>query len=819
MPNLKYKLILISGVLLANSSSFAATPTPAQIAQFQALPKHQQEMLAKEMGVDLSSLAVSTSIEQSEPDLDKKPPGQIRATKPRLQEAPKDLNAEVELSHFGYDVFSGEALDFTPVDNLPVPIDYQIAPGDEIRVQLFGKSYNDFNLEVDRDGKINIPGFGPEYVIGQTLGELKLYIDSLIKQKAIGVDAVVSLSEMRTMQVFITGDVAKPGAYNVNGLTTLSQAMIASGGVNTTGSLRDIQVKRMGNTVVRFDAYDLLVNGDSSDDVRLQAGDTIFVPLRKSSVAIKGEVYRPAYYELIGDTSIGKLLELAGGALPTAYLSKVNIRRSSSSGVEKITLDLSLNKSRQFEVLAGDEVSLLPIGESVNNAIVLRGEFVTQGAFEFVPNARISDVIHKQDLKENADLNYALLVRESNAERDISVLQFNLGEVLSDPSSSSNIKLQIGDQLFVFDNGLDLDYWYRKEKSQKGLVSKELESKDMKVFDSDTGAFVELEREKRLTVGNIDQFSYADNVKLSNRETLLKPIIERLKAQADLANPAQLIKVSGAVKYPGVYPLAINSNFKQVVQAAGGFSEQAYLYNAELSRAEKTKNDFVLKHFSFSPNEVISGVDQLEIAPLDHIVIKTQPNWQRDYSVELQGEVVFPGTYTFRRGETLQDVIERAGGLTQYAYPHGAVFSRESLKRQEQERLKLLNLQLKQEIGNLALRRQNSSATYTTSPSEALTIADELATTEAVGRLVINLPEALAGDVNSDLMLEKGDKLYIPARQPVISVMGEVQFASNHTYQPSMSIEDYISSAGGTKKQADTDRVYVVRADGSVVFC
>ena len=337
-------------------------------------------------------------------------------------------------------------------------------------------------------------------------------------------------------------------------------------------------------------------------------------------------------------------------------------------------------------------------------------------------------------------------------------------------------------------------------------------------MDSATGALVEKEQQKKLDIADDDKFAVADDFRLSSRESLLKPIIERLKAQASLDEQAKIIEITGAVKYPGVYPLTENSSFEKLIAAAGGFAEQAFLYSAELSRSEKIKQDFVVQHYAFSPNEILSGQDKLDIQAQDHIVIKTQPNWQRGNSIELQGEVVFPGTYTFQRGETIQDLIERAGGLTQFAYAQGAVFSRESLRRQEEERLKLLNLQLKQEIGNLALRRQNSSATYTTSPAEAMTIADELASTEAIGRLVINLTKALAGNSDADIIVEKGDKLYVPARQPIISVMGEVQFSSNHTFTPGMTIDDYISSAGGTKKQADTDRVYVVRADGSVML-
>lgn len=812
----KSKLTLLSILLLTTTPVMATAPTQAQIEQFQSLPPAQQEMLAKQMGVDLTAIVDSERAQNQSTAVTEAPKAK-RATE--LQEPQeKSEGHENELPFFGYDVFAGEALDFTPIDNLPVPIDYQIAPGDEIRVQLFGKTYHDYKLKVDRDGKINIPKFGPEYVAGQTFGELKLYIDSLIKRKAIGVDAVVSLSEIRTMQVFITGDVSKPGAYNVNGLTSLSQALIASGGIKKTGSLRNIQVKRMGNTVARFDAYDMLIEGNSSNDVRLQAGDTIFVPLKKLSATIRGEVRRPAHYELKGTTTIDDLLNISGGPVATASLSKVNIQRRSPQGIKQLTIDLASDKSRKFRIQAGDEVTLFPASLEIKNAIALRGEFVNQGAFEFKANSRITDVIRKKDLKENADLNYGLIVRETNVHRDVEILQFNLAKALQEPESSSNLKLRKSDQIFIFDNGLDLEYWYRKREANKKSVSESLGLKGVEVLDEDTGALIVTEQEKRLSTANTDSYAIADNIRLSSREVLLKPIIERLKAQAALKKSARIVEISGAVKFPGVYPLANNATFSQVIEAAGGFSEQAYLYSAELSRTEKTKHEFAVKHFNFSPQDVLLGTEVLSIAPLDHLIIKTQPYWQRDYAIELQGEVVFPGTYTFQRGETLQDVIERAGGLTKYAYPQGAVFSRESLKRQEEERLKLLNLQLKQEISNLALRRQSSSARYTTSPSEALSIADALASTKAMGRLVINLPQALAGNKSSDLMLEKGDKLYIPAKQPIISVIGEVQFASNHTYQPGMSIEEYVQSAGGTKKQADTDRVYIVRADGSVML-
>lgn len=153
-----------------------------------------------------------------------------------------------------------------------------------------------------------------------------------------------------------------------------------------------------------------------------------------------------------------------------------------------------------------------------------------------------------------------------------------------------------------------------------------------------------------------------------------------------------------------------------------------------------------------------------------------------------------------------------------FAYPQGAVFSREVLRLQEQQRMKMVTNSLRQEIASLTLRRQSSAATYTSSPTEAMKVVDDLLDIPAIGRLVIDLPNILLGNAQDDVMLEDGDKLYIPPRRNTISVLGQVQIASNFTFKPGLSVEKYISLAGGEKKQADTDRVYVIRANGAVML-
>ncbi|RYU41521.1 sugar transporter [Aliivibrio finisterrensis] len=863
------KTLTASLFAMISTSAIAFTPSADQIAQFQKLPKSQQEQLARQYGVDISVLTGASSSKGRSTNTVPQDP--IRANAPKelsYDEQMKKLAEEEEgkLQPFGYEMFAGEVDTLTPVDNLPVPNDYVMAPGDEVAIQIYGKSSEELNLVIDRKGRLNFPEFGPIAVSGQTFADMQTHLISIIKQKMLGVDVLVSMGAMRTMQVYVVGEATQPGAYNVNGLTTVTQALIASGGIKESGSLRHVELKRKGKVVERFDVYDLLLKGDSRSDVRLLSGDTLYIPTKNSSVELDGAVKRPAIYELKGKTTLSRLLSFGGGLQPNAFLSKVNITRMGSNGYEQFTVDMSTSKGKNFIIKDGDKVVVSKAAESLNNAVALRGEVARQGAYNFKKGMKVSDIVSsvRTDLKQSADLNYALIVREINKQRDIEVLQFNLGEAIANPNSKENLSLQESDQIFVFNSGLDLEYWFgsyadereqKRKEEEKKLAEQQLaqaqlyqnqalsqhpsqslspqqgmngvnnpnvvgQQRSIETIDAATGALIKTESAMKLKTDDGDTVSKSEKLRQESREKLLTPIIDRLKSQATLDNPARLIEISGAVKYPGIYPLSKEGTIKQVISAAGGLTEQAYLDSAEWTIRDVNGSELITEQRKISLREALSadGEQNFILTGQDRVIVKTKPNWQEGYTIELQGEVVFPGTYSFTRGETLQEVIERAGGLTEYAYADGSVFSRERLKRLEEERLKILNMQLKQEIGNLAMRRQTSSAQYTTQPSDALLIADELAKTEAMGRMVISIPRAIEGDKIANLMLEKGDKLYIPARNPVISIMGEVQFTSNQLFEPNMTVEEYIEAAGGTKKQADTDRIYVVRADGSVMI-
>ncbi len=409
MPSLINRIVQFSAILclfVSGHFALAVTPTAEQIAQFKSLPQSQQQALAERLGFDLKDDVINTNSSLESESISA--PTRVTSTEstPRIKES----SGASPLGWFGYDFFSGGTEGFSAIDNIPIPLDYVIGPGDEIQVMVFGKSEKSYRLKVDREGKITFPEFGPEYVAGKTFEEAREHIKELVERKVIGVETEVSLGSIRTMQVFVAGEVKKPGAYNVNGITTISQLLSASGGIKRTGSLRNIQLKRRGKVVGEFDAYDILLKGDVSRDVRLLAGDTLFVPVKSNDVVIIGDVVRPAHYEMSQSKSIKTLINYAGGTKANAFLSQVNVLRYSSTGKIQFTLDLSQPDSWKFSLQNGDQVMVPHMSERLNNAVALRGDVVRQGAYNFKPGMHISDLVsnERRDLKQTAELGYAL---------------------------------------------------------------------------------------------------------------------------------------------------------------------------------------------------------------------------------------------------------------------------------------------------------------------------------------------------------------------------------------------------------------------------
>ncbi|MGL5486997.1 MAG: SLBB domain-containing protein [Shewanella sp.] len=819
-------LCLLSAALIG---TVVAAPqiTPEMMAKFKQLSPAQQQALAAQYGVDTSQLGEGAGQKSSVTPVKTAPvvaPREVDYSQTSQRPLVAGVAQEGALQPFGYNVFAGEPLTDAPVVDMPVADDYVMGPGDEIRVQLYGKENATYSLAIGREGFIDFPSLGPIAASGQTFQQLRSELESRIKEQKIGVEAFISFGALRTMQVFVMGDAYRPGAYNVNGMATVTQALQAAGGIDTVGSLRKIQVKRAGNKVIDVDLYKMLVWGDTSQDIRLRSGDTVFVPAKGNEVSIDGLVKRPAIYELSGPAALSNVLGLAGGMKASA-LNEVSVTRYGESGMRVFNLNLSNQHDRQFVVRDGDKIDVKPSTTEYSQAVVVKGAVVRDGVFSFEPGMRISRVLQsaERDLTSVTDLNYALVVREMDAQRNIEVLQFNLGNALQMPGGEDDIRLQPRDQVLIFsyDATDRLKQVANSQPSSEGLnqLTQQRIQQQADTVENSTGALVkagELNKQDKMTLAKVSDSTETEAMVGASRQALLAPVLERLKAQAAQGKPVQIVEVRGEVKYPGIYPLTRYSRTHDLILAAGGLNEKANII--ELSRVNERGNDIAIENQRLD----LATANRVTGSPLvqskDSLNVLPHPQWREEATVQVFGEVKFPGTYTVRRGESLHDLIQRVGGITPYANPNGTVFAREALRKQEAERLELLRDELKQEIATMTLRRQSSIANYNSSPAEAMTVVNQLENTKAIGRMTIDMPAILIGEKNADVMLQDGDKVYVPALQNVVSIQGMVQFPSTHIYDSGLSIKDYLSRAGGTKKQADTDRIYVIKANGSVML-
>jgi protein involved in polysaccharide export with SLBB domain len=676
---------------------------------------------------------------------------------------PVDTDA---LKPFGYDLFAGVPTTFAPVTDVPVPSEYVIGPGDRFDVQLIGNTKGKHSLVVNRDGRIMFPELGPIAVSGLRVDEAKARIEQRVADQMIGTQVTVSMGDLRSIRVFVVGEANQPGSYTVSSLATITNALFVSGGVKPIGSLRNIQLKRNGRIVSQLDLYDLLLNGDTSGDARLLPGDVIFIPPVGTTVGATGEVRRPAIYELRGEASAADLLHLAGGLTPEAdprlaTLQRIDERR------ERVVLDVDLTnpQARTTRLRTGDLLRVPGVRATYSNAVRVDGHVLRPASVEYRGGLRLTDVIPSaDDLKPNADQRYVLIRREDAGTRRVQVLSADLSEAWRAPTTEANPRLAPRDRIYV--------------------------------FDLETG-----------------------------RRAILDPILQELKLQAVSDEPSQIVRVSGRVRVPGEYPLEPGMTVSDLIRAGGGLAEEAYGGEADLARYEvrdgQSRKTDVVKVDLRRALARDPAADQV-LAPFDFLVVKEISQWSSQETVRLEGEVRFPGEYPIERGETLRSVIERAGGLTPLAFPQGSVFTRESLKERERRQVEILVDRLKQDLGTLALQATQVTAGAPQQASETLAIGqsllEDLRNAEPVGRLVIDLDRILAAESGSaaDVILKDGDVLRVPQTAQEVTVIGEVQSATSHLYDPAFARDDYIRMSGGPTQKADDRRIYVVRANGSV---
>lgn len=668
----------------------------------------------------------------------------------------EDLSAR-DLEPYGYSLFEGRSRSFQSHRNIPVPTDYVVGPGDVVRIQFFGTQNAQYEIPIDRGGSLSLPELGPVTVAGLSFNSMRDDIARRASEQLIGTQVSVTLSELRSIQAILVGDVEAPGSYTVSALATMMDVLFAGGGISENGSLRNVQLKRGGRVITKLDLYELLLNGDSSSNRRVRSGDVIFVPPAGPRVTVTGEVKRPAMYEFRSEISASEAIALAGGATAKAFLGGVKIERSvPAAGLAVIDVNLTREQGKSAKIVDGD-ILVVP-GETVqvDQAVTLVGHVYRPGVYQWVEGMRLSRILgSSRMLRSQADPGYVLIRRESTPNGPIEVLSADIGAVWTGQAGAIDPVLAPRDKIYVF-------------------------------------SFTE------------------------GREVYLKPIIEQLRLQAKSSSPTPIVKIGGRVKVPGDYPLEEGMTIADLVRAGGGLDESAFRDIAELTRY--TTSDGNSRQTLLVDVELAKALDSIEAAnillqPFDYLNIKEITRWTEENVVEIGGEVAFPGTYPIYHGEALSSVLERAGGLTNFAFPEGSIFTREVLREREREQLDVLASRVESDLATLAL----SDPSQTEAISIGQGLLTQLKTAEPAGRLVIDLSDVVAGNTEKDIFLRNGDELVIPSKKQEVTVLGEVQYATSHLWEANLDRDDYIARSGGITVKADKRRIYVVRANGEVV--
>ena len=403
--NNTFSYILFSALFAFSTSAFSIGVldglglTPSQ--------QMQAQLLASQLGVTTDQFKGNTIDRpnfKGSIDLDKDKEGVKEYQYSKIERLLNGESVEqslinpIILKQFGYDMFNKVPLTFAPVTDAPVPSNYVIGPGDTVNILFFGKKSIDLSQQVTRDGNLEIPELGPVSVVGLTFSELKANINERIDNQMIGVKASISLGALRSIRVFVLGDVKKPGSYTVNSLATLTNAILASGGITRIGTLRDIQLKRNGKIISHFDLYDLLLRGDTSSDRRLLPGDVVFVPPIGSTVGVLGEVRRPAIYEFKEDRKIlSAIIVASGGATPNAKTISVMIKSVNSiDGISATQVNLTTERGKAHQLKDGDMIHLVPVMEyNQDGFVTLAGEVQKPGVYIISPDETLTSVIQR----------------------------------------------------------------------------------------------------------------------------------------------------------------------------------------------------------------------------------------------------------------------------------------------------------------------------------------------------------------------------------------------------------------------------------------
>lgn len=682
---------------------------------------------------------------------------------------------------FGQSLFVQPPSTFAPVDWTQVPSDYIIGPGDELQINIWGQVQANLRTIVDRAGQIYVPQVGEISVAGVHYGNLEDHLKHEISKIFKNFNVTANLGRLRSIQVIVVGDARYPGTYTISSLSTLVNAVFASGGPSPQGSLRHIQVRRDGATITDFDFYDLLIKGDKSKDVRLQPGDVLFIPHVGPLVAISGSVNVQAVYEIKDKSSLQDLIDIAGGMSTIADTSKITIDRLANHQSRK-TLEFPYDEQSQVLSLQdGDIVRVFSIVPRFEDVVTLRGNVANPGRYPWKPGMRVSDLI------PNAQ---ALLTRRYWLNR-ADMVNGGATEYPLRPQTLPNTNANFGRQ-------------------QSGAPTS-------------TGQIV-----PDLTNSGVPQTS-SPVPSSTDTSTSTPDAIAIQNDQSSTTNgSAQTIdrttQSQGSSQTSNYYsqPNAV----KNVADDLRSYAPEINWDYAIIQRVNP--NDLSSKLIWMSPRKVLIEHDEksnLELQSGDIVTIFSQqdvsvPQTERSQYIIVEGEVRRPGVYKLEANETLRSILQRAGGLTPDAYVYGSQLTRESARVDQQKSLdelaRTMEVQIRQSAVSVAASSQSGDMPQMLAAQEA--IIRQLRNTRASGRVALPLKPS-DKDISDfpDMVLEDADRLDIPHTPSTVSVVGDVYNPGSFIFEPRNSAGQYLEMAGKGKPQSDLHHAFVLRANGVVV--
>jgi len=733
---------------------------------------------------------------------------------------------------YGAKLFRSPPSTFAPLNLVPVTPDYVIGPGDELLIQAWGQVTLNGRFTVDRAGGLYIPQVGTLHVAGLRFAQIQDYLKAQMGRVFRNFDLNVNMGQLRSIQVFVVGQARRSGSYTISSLSTLTNAVFATGGPTPQGSMRHIQLKRSGNVIVDFDLYDLLERGDKSKDVQLLPGDVIYIPPVGPQVAVAGSVNAPAIYELksADSTTVAEVLELAAGMTNIASEQTVRLERVDEHRMRSMT-QIPLDAQGRATLLHdGDLIELIAVVSQYKDAVTLRGNVANPGRYTWKPG------MHVRDLLPNKD---ALITRDYWLKRS----QLGQPVLTYIPTCFPTTPYGIPDFRYGIpfgEEGENPNWRYSSTRNPNliGLTFGSGESGSRPTADGPTDG--------GLDCGRIPE-SETSSSGINDRYT---PPQATTSIGANLPNQANNTFQQNGFQQNGLQQNVTGSNQMSATSAslgsnvgttssAGQFRPRN---DVKLSEPKidwtyavverQSKENLTTSLLPFNLGKVVLEDDasqNLALLPGDVVTIFSKadirvPQAQQTRLVRLEGEFVSSGVYSVLPGETLRQLVQRAGGLSPEAYLYGSEFTRESTRRVQQQRLNeyidQITLQISTNGTNQAGRAltPQDSAALAASQTQSQNVISSLRQVRATGRIVLELPPD-SHDVSQlpDLPLEDGDRFIVPRVPSTVSVDGAVYNQNSFVYDPSRRVGSYIRLAGGANRDADTSRAYVIRASGSVL--